>query len=167
MMIKALLGCVVLLVSGLASAQLQIEHATIRAMPPGQKVTAAYMMIANHTQEARTLVGVNSAVTSHIEIHQNLMEEGVMKMRQLEGLIIPAHGTASLEANGNHLMMFNLSKDLLENEHIMLNLEFDDGSKQQVMAIVKRTIGMAHGQTMNHESSMQKITPTKKEIYSE
>lgn len=63
---KALIGFLALSISTSTVAQMYIENAMVRAMPPGQKVTAAYMLIANNTAETRTLVGASSAVTSHI-----------------------------------------------------------------------------------------------------
>lgn len=92
-----------------------------------------------------------------------------MKMRQIDGLDIPSHGSARLEANGKHLMMFNLNKDLAEGEHVMLLLEFDDGSKQEVMVMVTKMVGMNHGDDMakDMETGMQKVTPTKAEIHAD
>ncbi len=138
-------------------AQMHIENAVIRTMPPGQSVTAAYMIISNHSDIPRKLVSARSIISSRVEIHHNSVEEGVMKMRQLEALEIPANGQAMLGANANHLMLFDLNQNLVEGESIQLTLGFDDGSSQDIMAVVTRLTGSSSNDL---DDVMHKITPT-------
>ncbi|MFT5258529.1 MAG: copper(I)-binding protein [Saprospiraceae bacterium] len=146
-------------------AQMQIEQAVIRAMPPGQIVTAAYMLISNHTDQSRTLVSASSELGSHVEMHENTMEAGVMRMRQLEAVEIPSHGSTMFGAQGRHFMIFNLNHDLVEGESHSMVFTYDDGSTQTVEAVVTKILP-AHGKAEHDHSTMHKVTPTKAETHS-
>ena len=73
-------------------------------------------------------------VAKAAEIHTMSMENGVMKMRQLEDLPLPAKQPVKLGPGGDHLMLFNLKKPLKAGEEIPLTLtiQFPDKSTEKI-----------------------------------
>jgi len=55
-----------------------------------------------------TLLGASSKILSRIEIHQHSMPEGIMRMRQLDAIVIKAKQRIVLPSSGLHLMLFEI-----------------------------------------------------------
>lgn len=106
----------------------------------GQKVGVAYLTLENHDDVVRTLTGVSSDVAGRIEIHTHLHEEGVMKMRKLEQLEVPAKGSSHFKPGGLHLMLFDLKQPLQEGESFELQFTFADGSHPQATASIRKPV---------------------------
>ncbi len=56
-----------------------------RATPKGAKVAGAYMTITNKGTAPDRLVGGSTSAASGFEVHSMVMEQGVAKMRPVEG----------------------------------------------------------------------------------
>ena len=75
---------------------LEIRQAEIRATPPNAPVTGGYLHIYNHGTVMQRLTASSADFSSHTEIHQMVIEAGVMKMSPLkEGIEIAAGGISS------------------------------------------------------------------------
>lgn len=121
MSIGKLLGypaIILLLLTGLATAYLvfsdketahpniRIENATIRPPAPGQTTAAAYFDIVNDGG-ANELLSVASPISSKVELHTHLHEDGIMKMRMVKSVKTMPKQTTKFERGGLHVMLFN------------------------------------------------------------
>jgi copper(I)-binding protein len=106
---------------------LTIQAPWSRATPPGAKVGAGYMVIANAGASADRLVSVSaSAVTDTAQLHEMGMANGVMTMRALpDGVVVPAAGKVEFKPGGYHVMFVNLKAPLKKGEHIHAHLTFE------------------------------------------
>ncbi len=111
---------------------IEIDRAYVRATIPGTTVSSAYMNIVNNSDEPMILVGASGEVSDRIEIHQHLMEDGMMKMRQVDSLVVSANNQVILQPSGYHLMIFNLVKPLTEGNEINVTLRFSNGKNVDV-----------------------------------
>lgn len=127
--------------SSMAMAEVTVMDAYARAVPPGQMNSASFMMLYNDDEKSVSLVSGSSSVAKVVELHNHINENGVMKMRQVEKIDIPANGMAHLQPGGLHVMLIGLKKDLMEGDNIDLNLEFSDGSSQELTIPVKKVMG--------------------------
>ena len=93
-----------------AADVVDISHGWVRATFPGQDVGAAYLDIQS-AKDAK-LVKVQTPAAGSVEIHSMTMDKGVMKMRMLEELDLPAGKVVSLAPTGFHFMLFDLKKPL-------------------------------------------------------
>jgi hypothetical protein len=118
------LACILLLWSLTARAEVEIQDAWAAATRPGQDVGAAYMTLKS-TVDA-TLLGASSPVADSVEIHRMWMDHGVMKMRMMKTLALPAGKSVKLEPGGLHLMLFDLKKPLTAGETLELTLTLKD-----------------------------------------
>ncbi len=127
------------LASSAYAADIKIEDAWSRATAPGQEVGSIGMIITS--AKAAKLIAVATPVAKSSEIHTMTMEGGVMKMRQLDFLELPANQPVKLGPGGDHLMMFGLKKPLKAGQKIpvTLTVQFADKSEKKikVKAVIK------------------------------
>jgi len=122
-----------------AYSQVAISDAWIRGTVTGQKVTGAFMRLTSTTDTL--LVGATSTAAKTVEIHEMTSDGGMMKMRALPALALPAGKRVDLEPGGYHMMLVDLTQPLKVGESVPLTLTFSDkaGNKQtvEVKAVVK------------------------------
>ena len=109
-----------------------VMNAWVRAAHPKAKTNAGYMTLINVGEEDLTLTQVESDAFERIEVHEMAVVDGLMKMREIENLTIPASGQAKLSPGGKHLMLIGPRKHLKEKERIEMVLTFESGDKQKV-----------------------------------
>jgi len=142
-----------LLVSTYASAHsdggIMVKDAWVREAPPSAQVLAGYMVIENHTDKEKVLVGVTSPAFNKIEIHKTVNKNGMASMEQQKQLSIAAQGNVKLEPGGFHLMLFNPGKTIKAGDTIAFTLKFANGSTSMINAPVKKATG---GEEQHHHS---------------
>ncbi len=105
---------------------LQITQAWSRATPKGAEVAGAYFKITNTGTTPDRLIGGSSPVAGRFEIHQMTMENGVMKMRPVQGgLVIKPGESVDLKPGAYHVMMLDLKQPLNKGDHIKATLNFE------------------------------------------
>lgn len=109
---------------GIAHAEVKMTDAWVRASNPGQSVGAAYVTLSS-TQEV-TLVYVETERAGSVEMHSMTMENGIMKMRSMEELTVPAGKSVKLAPGGLHLMLFELPTPFKTGEQVKFRLCFKD-----------------------------------------
>jgi len=91
--------------------------------------TAAYMTITNNGDEDITLTGAEVDFAESVETHETTVEDDVARMAEIEGgIVIPAGETVELRPGGLHLMLINITEDLIAGETAEITLIFDSGS---------------------------------------
>jgi copper(I)-binding protein len=110
--VKRLMFASVLLCGGAALPApacpgLSAGDARIPEAPPVATVLAGYAKLVNNSGRPLHIDRVDGADFSSVEMHQMSMDGGMMQMRPLAGLDLPAHGSLSLDENGKHLMLMN------------------------------------------------------------
>ena len=154
MRIAALPLVLISLVSAAALAQsLTVDDPRVRSVPPGSPTTAAFMDLTNPGETDLALVGGSSPLAGSLELHNHVMVDGVMQMRQVEEIPVPAGETVRLGPGGWHLMLFDLARPPVEGERVAFTLTLDNGETLSVEAPVKRVQPMdmqGDGQHGNH-----------------
>ena len=106
--------------------QLAISGPFTRATLPNAPVGGGFFTVVNNGQEDDRLVSAESAIAKDTQIHEMAMEGEVMKMRQLvDGLVIPAGGSVTLEPGGLHLMFMGLTGPIAEGDKVPVTLTFE------------------------------------------
>jgi copper(I)-binding protein len=115
------------------AGDLVISQAWSRATPNGAKIGTGYFTIENKGTTADKLVGVSGEVSDKIEVHEMSMNNGVMKMRPVDGgLTIDPGKTVKLAPNGYHLMIMDLKSPLKQGGKVPVTLEFEKAGKAAV-----------------------------------
>lgn len=123
------------------SASLRVSDAWVRSTPPGVTMSAAYLTIHNDAAAAATLVRVEAAAATTVELHRTTMEQGMMRMGPVRDVPVPARGTAVLKPGGYHVMLIGLRRPLAAGQRVALVLHFADGTTLHVEAEVRPAAG--------------------------
>lgn len=116
---------------------LAVHNAWVRWQPPSRPNSSAFMTIENKSKRDISVISVSSKVIEHIELHAMERENGIMKMRQINRIVIPANSGVELKPGGLHLMLFGIQKPLEAGEKLPMTLNFPDGSMIEFEAVVK------------------------------
>ncbi|MDZ7827332.1 MAG: copper chaperone PCu(A)C [Gammaproteobacteria bacterium] len=88
-------------------APLQSRDAWIREAPPGRTLTAGYVTFVNPGDEKVILVAASALEGAEkVEFHTSERSDGMMRMRRLETVEVPAGGEVAFAPGGHHLMLF-------------------------------------------------------------
>lgn len=118
-----------LLASTAAIAQVSVKDPWVRGTVTQQKATGAFMKLTS-AEDAR-LVQAASPVAGVVEIHEMRMDGGVMRMRPIAALDLPANRAVELKPGGYHVMLIDLRQPLREGDTVPLTLTFEtrDGKR--------------------------------------
>ncbi|MCO4799005.1 MAG: copper chaperone PCu(A)C [Colwelliaceae bacterium] len=129
---------------------LSVEHGYLRATIPGTSVSSAYMEITNKTNNDLVLIGASSNISNRIEIHEHIMSDEMMRMRQRESLMIPANDHVVLQPSGYHLMIFNLNTPLKVDDKVELTLHFSENKDMIITLPVESIKRKKQEESANH-----------------
>jgi len=124
------------IVSTNAAEFITVSKPRIRATAPGQTVSGAFMTLVNNSETAYALTSVSYHGASVVEIHETSMNEGMMRMRKVSQIDIPANGSAELKPGSYHIMLIGLEKEMKAGTAETLTLTFSDDSQKTVEALV-------------------------------
>ena len=97
-----------------------------RATPKGAASGAAYMTITNNGKTPDRVTCVSSEASAECQIHTMIMDNGVMKMRPVEGgLEIKPGETVALKPSGVHMMLIDLKHPLEQGKTAAAILKFE------------------------------------------
>jgi copper(I)-binding protein len=116
-----------------ALAQVTVLDPWVRATVPQQKAAGAFMRVQSAT--AQRLVGVSSPVAGRAELHEMAMVNNTMRMRQVDGIDLPAGKPVNLASGGYHVMLFDLKRQLKEGETVPVTLVLQDGAKKSSVTV--------------------------------
>lgn len=123
-----------------AKGKVTVENAWARATFALAKTGAVYLSIDNQSENNLMLlsVSVDSTVASDAQLHETLMEEEMMQMREAtDGFEIPSGSTLEFSPGGKHIMLMGLEKPLITGEQFVLSLRFENNKVIRVPVEVK------------------------------
>lgn len=138
--------CVAAAMAGLGLSALaqsvDVQGAWARATVQGQTATGAFMTL---TAKANTrLVGASSPVAGVAEVHEMVMDGGVMKMRAVAGgLELPAGKAVELKPGSYHVMLMDLKLPVQKDTAIPLTLTFKNAKGEESKTELKVPVSMA------------------------
>jgi periplasmic copper chaperone A len=145
------------LFTGAASAEdftigtIQVANPWTRATPKGSTIAGGYMTITNKGTAPDRLIAGSAAPAGRFEVHKMAMENGVMKMRPVEGgLEIKPGETVELKPGSFHIMMMGLKQPLEKGQHIKGTLTFEKAGKVDIEYAVE-AIGATPAMKGMHE----------------
>lgn len=117
--------------------------------------TSGVFLTIRNDGDADRLVAITSKAAGAAELHTTTKEGDVMKMRQVDGLDIPAHGSVALQPGGYHIMLLGLKSPLKAGATVPLSLQFKKAGNVEVVASVRKlgAAGMADHQHMMMDHS--------------
>ena len=140
-----------LAVSGTAFAAetVSVRNAWVRATAPGQKTAAAYLDLTSGADAA--LIAAESPAAGKAELHSMNMDGGVMRMRPVQKIGLPAKKTVKLAPGGLHIMLLDIKQPLKEGDKVPLLLKFQGAGKAPSTVKVEAEVrAVGAGSMHNH-----------------
>ena len=125
------------------TGELQATNAWARATPGAAQTAATYVTILSPT--ADRLTGVSTPIAQKADLHSMTMDGNVMKMRDLDGIDLPAGKTVTLKPGGYHIMLTGLAHPLIAGQTFPLTLSFDKAGTRDVTVTVQKIGSMGPG----------------------
>jgi periplasmic copper chaperone A len=127
-----------------ADSGVKVQESWARATPGGASAAAAYVTLMGGTQ-ADALVGVSTPLAKTADVHDSINDNGVMKMRSVASVPIPAGKIVALTPGGFHIMLTGLSKPLTAGDSFPLTLQFQHAAPITVQVKVRPLGGKSDG----------------------
>lgn len=123
--------------------------ATAFATAQDSTTGAIFLTLQNAGAEDDRLIGATTSKSSVVEIHENVFDDetGVMQMRKIDGLDIPAAGEVELTPKGYHIMLMGLTEPLVEGTSFDVTLDFEKAPD----VVVPVSVVSAGGQEVAHD----------------
>jgi len=141
--LSALLLCGLVSQAALAAdtGALTFEGAWVRALPPGQPNTAAYLTVTNTGTEGVTIVGGTADIAGSVEIHTTREVDGYQRMEQLSEVALAPGQSRSFSPGGMHLMLLELRKMPAPGDRVQLCFTLAAGEAVCTNAEVRKSAG--------------------------
>jgi len=111
------------------AGDVEITNVWSRATAPGQQVAGVYFDI--ESKRGAKLVGAQTSLTDRAELHIMSMDDGVMRMRQIDSVDLPAGAAVNFKPGGYHVMLLDLKQSLEPGGKFALTLLVED-DKQEI-----------------------------------
>lgn len=95
------------------------------------------MTLTNVGTTAITLTGATTEAARAAEIHEHVMNDGMMRMRRVPELMIDVGETVIFRPGSFHVMMFGVKEPFQVGQEVGLELIFSDGDRKAVTAEVR------------------------------
>jgi hypothetical protein len=133
---KWIVAAILSLSSAVTLAEVVVTDATVREILPGRNMTSGYFSISNQNNAPTELIAASSPQFGSVELHQHSHKDGMMKMEQVQSVLIAAGEQVHFQPGGLHLMLFDAKTSLMKGQQIPLRLSFKDGQSIEVQALV-------------------------------
>jgi|GEM_PF-801662 len=121
-----------------AKAKLSVLNAHIKPPLPGRDVSAIYFTLVNAGEEDR-LIGVQTTLSEHAEIHTHIKVGNIMKMRRIEDLTLPYRSSVVFKPGSYHIMVFGTELSPVATDAEMTLVFENAGAKTLTVPIKGRT----------------------------
>lgn len=115
---------------------IKVESAYVRTAARGM-TSAAYFEIVNSSSMPDTLYDAKADFCKMAQLHESFRESGMVGMKQVEFVVVPAKSSVEFKPGGYHVMLMNLKKDLKIGLKVKLELIFRHAGAVKVHAVVK------------------------------
>ena len=121
--------------AALAALPVTVDHAWSRATA-GAAMPGAIFATIHGGAAADALLGVTTPIAVKGVLHRMDMDGGMMRMRAVPSMQVPADGTLTLGPNGDHVMLMGLKRGLDRGTRFPATFRFRDAPPVTVTVLV-------------------------------
>lgn len=140
-LVSALFSMIVLSETTHNKTSTTIENPWSPQAPPSAIVRAGYFSIINQSESPVALTKVTSSLFEKIDMHQSIMESGIMSMDVIDNVTIEAKKRFDFSPGGFHLMMRNLKDTRSTYGSWPITLHFSNGETVSFFMPVRKANG--------------------------
>ncbi|MBV9736040.1 MAG: copper chaperone PCu(A)C [Acidisphaera sp.] len=115
---------------------LRVSEPWSRATASAGGTAAGYMAITNTGRAPDRLIAAACPVAQGTELHSEMAEAGVMRMRPVQEIALPPGQTVRLAPDGLHLMLMGTKQKLTQGSSIGCTLTFEKAGRVDVTLAV-------------------------------
>jgi protein SCO1/2 len=119
-----------------SSGSIKVVRAWSRSTAPGASVGVVYFEVIN-AGPADTLLAIECPAAERAEMHGTARVDGIMKMRPVASVDLPAGGRLSFQPGGLHAMLIGIKQPLKEGGRLPLTLVFQRAGKLRFEAAIQ------------------------------
>ena len=122
------------LAHGVRAGDLLIDHPYATPSLAGSRQGAAYLKrVHNRGDSPDRLTGAHTPVAARVALHHRRMDDGIMRMREVAFIELPARSDIRLGHGGPwHLMLEDLRQPLKDGDRFDLTLRFERAGERTV-----------------------------------
>jgi copper(I)-binding protein len=98
---------------------------------------AVYVTLRNDGAAPDAVLAVASDAAEKAELHEARHDEGMIRMRPVPRLAIPAGGRVEMKPGGYHIMLLGLTRDLMAGDTVKVTLTLEQAGTLSVEAPVR------------------------------
>ncbi|MHA1165252.1 MAG: copper chaperone PCu(A)C [Alphaproteobacteria bacterium] len=118
------------------AGNLKIEHPWVRVTLPGGPA-GGYTKVYNMGAHADKILSAASAMAERVELHTHIMKNGIMMMRRVKHVEVPAKGHVEFKSGGLHFMIFGLKHGLKKGDKLPMSIVFENAGTVNLEAEIK------------------------------
>ncbi len=115
---------------------LYVDGAYVRLNPNPDNPAAGYFTIHGSAQPL-TLRAVDTDAAVRLEMHESMMNGGMMDMKPLETVDVPAGAKVAFAPGGRHLMIWQINQQAIAAGRMQFKLTFSNGDRILVDAEIQ------------------------------
>ncbi|WP_434608000.1 copper chaperone PCu(A)C [Pseudomonas sp. D2-30] len=122
------------------AGELEIAHPWSQELPPNAPTVAGYFIIHNGGRSEDKLLSVDSPIAGKAELHEHVMQNDLMKMQPVDGIVIAPGATVTFAPMAYHVMLLDL-KDrslLSDGKRFPMTLHFEKAGDVTVNVTVQK-----------------------------
>lgn len=112
-----------------------VEDPWVRSNPNG--MGAVYMVLTMPEADELVAASVDPSIAGTVEVHEVIMQDGMMRMQEVAGIPLPAGEPVTLEPGGYHLMLLDMPAMLDAGTDVDVTLRFASGDEFTITAPVR------------------------------
>jgi copper(I)-binding protein len=115
-------------------AETKVDGAWVRLPAAAERPGAAYFTIQGGST-ADTLLSVTTPAALRTELHESIKgDKGMMSMKPIADIAIPAGAKIAFAPGGKHVMLFSIGPNVKPGDRLPLALAFASGKRIEVQA---------------------------------
>ncbi len=119
------------------AGSIEVKQVWSRETPPTAQVGGGFMTLNNSGKSDDALVAIKAGVSGKVELHTHTMEDGVMKMREVPKIVVPAGGKTELKPGSFHVMFIDMKAPFKAGDKFPATLVFEKAGEVKVDFIVQ------------------------------
>jgi len=137
-MFRKLMMVVSLSLCASAMAQTTATDPWVRGTVATQKATGMFVQLTS--AQGGKLVAGSSPVAGRVEIHEMAVVDGVMRMREISALELPAGKAVELKPGGYHVMLMDLKQPMKAGDIVPVTLVIEGADKKRETLELKASV---------------------------
>ncbi|PZU08381.1 MAG: copper chaperone PCu(A)C [Sphingobium sp.] len=114
-----------------------IDQAWVRLSPNKNMPSAGYF-VAHGGDAGAQIRGVITDYALKVEMHESVSKNGVMSMKQIDSVDVPAKGEVAFAPGGKHLMLWGVNDTAIGRGKMQLTFLMANGDRLLVDAVIRK-----------------------------